>query len=283
MNDKILLKERTNTRAWLTAITTAAVGGTILIFSEFSEYAANHPALKALLSNLGGVIFASVALIVVYEIGTKRAFFDEIMHHIRLADDVQQAGIVAVKATSNFIDSFRWVELFEDAKYVDVLVAYANTWRGVNRAEIKKFASKDTSRMRVILPDPDDMALMSELGRRFGKSVDEMKGEIVRATTEYISLFTQAKAKSKLEIWYHSVTPVFTAYRFDKKIVFTTYRHVRGQVLQIPVFMFTSGTLSDLIMSEIEALTSPTSNISRKFYPKPADKPPENDNLETAG
>lgn len=267
MGDEKILTERTNLWAILIALVILAVGVFLLISAEYSKFVSESVPLKSLVSNSGSVLITSVALIFLWELRARRSFFAEIMHHVKLGENVKTAGVSGVGVSSSIGRDFDWPALFGQAREVDILVAYANTWRSANRVELQKFAENSSKKMRVILPDPEHQELMAELARRFNLSPDEVKKEIIKASTEFISIFTQAGGKERLEVWFHSASPVFSCYRFDKLFIFTTYKYSPGRGI-IPYLLADGGTLSGFFESELTALTSPGSTLTRRSYPK---------------
>lgn len=277
MKQDNIISERTNLRTRFWSFIIGVIGLGLIIAAETSETIKSIPSIKALSSEIGSVLVVSISLTIFWELSTKRDFFAEIMHHVQLSENIKQAGVKSIEVTASYISDFDWRGLIGNAKNVDILVAYGGTWRRSNRGTLTEFAKKSGTKMRVILPDPENTQLIQELARRFNSTLEDVQREIQQAKTEFISLFTQAGAKAKLEIWYHSASPVFSCYVFDNEVIFATYRHRPGQSIPIPMFSLGNGTLSTFVRDELAALTDPESKLARRAFPKEEPQAPTKD------
>lgn len=266
MSERDIYIERTNLRTILTAIFTAVLGVCLLYLAANWTYLTQYPSIQSVIRELGGLVIASIALALLWELAAKRAFLSELMSKARLAEDVRSAGLINI--VQDFYRGIEWPRLIKNVTKFDVFFAYGRTWRNTNNAELLALARRHDIRVRIVLPDPDNQDLMSELARRFSTTTDEIRKLIEEASSEFIKIFGHgSKTNSQFSLWYLSTTPVFSFYRFDSIAILALYRHtkVRGQ---IPTFVVEQGgTIYDFIRSEFDEFIKEPDGLARKVYP----------------
>src|SRR5690606_27560373 len=107
-------------RAALIAIGTVAAGALILWWS--TAWASSAP-MAAFLGQLGGLLVATGLLTVVWDVFGRRAFAREVLAKARLSADVVDSGITRI--TDQYLHEVAWEELFDGARHIDIVVAYA--------------------------------------------------------------------------------------------------------------------------------------------------------------
>src|SRR5690348_17121919 len=93
---KSALAERTTLRTILVAGCALVSGGILLfLYSDQSLWDKGSP-WQVLVGNLGGLLIASVAIALIWELAGKRAFVDEVLAKVRLSHDVSSSGLTAI-------------------------------------------------------------------------------------------------------------------------------------------------------------------------------------------
>lgn len=217
----------------------------------------------SLLRDFGSLFVVTGVFTILWELVGRRALFDEFWTKAQLAESVRAAGL------SHVADSFRsdvdWPQLLRTATKLDIFFAYGRTWRNTHSELLEALLRRGDGRVRLVLPDPGNAAIMSELARRF----EQPEADVVRAIGETKDAFsrmaTEAAARDRLEIWVVPLAPLFTFYRIDQKAVMATYRHKRGRGTVPALVMDSSGFLYEFVSQEFDALLSPPSPLGRRI------------------
>jgi hypothetical protein len=233
-----LFAERVNYRALLMLVPITAAGTGFLFWSQFSE-AWHHPIRAVVLREIGVLLFATVALTLVWDLVGKRAFADEILAKANMSRDLADAGIDVF--TSDFRDNrIPWPELFKCSNKLDIFVSYASTWRNIHLSEIERLLSRQDGHIRVILSDPTNEDLLASLAKRFGKEKDFLKKQIEESIAFWRERNQQSKRSEgdadKVEIYLTDTAPFFTFYLFSTKAVAAFYNHRSGRI-PVPAFV----------------------------------------------
>src|SRR5436309_3589338 len=191
-DDVDLLTERVTRRIQLWSILIALAGLVLLYLSTPIDRAGYHK-IGALLQESGAALFIAGVLAVIWELGGKRAFADEILAKADMSRDLAEAGVDSV--APSFRDSrVNWNKLFKNACRLDIFVAYGATWRNTQAERIEELLSDADAKLRIVLPDPEDSHIVDTLARRFGgMSNEDMKREIEVAR----AFFQHQKEKAK--------------------------------------------------------------------------------------
>jgi hypothetical protein len=253
-DDIILLKERVDRRIQLLSILIALLG-LLMLYVSTPVHEAGYKRSGTLLEESGAAIFISGVLAVLWEKAGKRAFADEILAKANMSRDLAEAGIDVI--THSFKDDrINWDQLFKNACRLDLFVAYGHSWRNTQSERIDRLLSDAAATIRVILPDPEDDEVVKNLSGRF-----EMKPESVKQEIDETRKFFERrvkKAKGKVELYFTRITPVFSFYRFNNKVVFALYNHRRGQQL-VPSFICDKeGFLFQFFSAEFEGICGDT-------------------------
>lgn len=242
------LKDRSNWRAVSGALVFVILGLVFLWLSE-TKWLADSPAAKGLFGQLGGLLLASVAIAFIWEFFSKRALMEEMLDKAQIAQDVHRSGLDAISLFP--LKAVDYTRLIKESMKIDIQVSYGGSWRTQNEWELREFAKRSGARIRVILSNPDNNQLLAELARRYGKSNEQIAHLIREAVDDYKRIFS-VKGGAKLEIWVHDKPPVYSCFRFDNKIVITTYRYQEGRG-QVPTLVCSrGGEYFDFFKGEIE-------------------------------
>lgn len=242
-----LYRNNTTLRTLLVAAGFVLLGVAAMVVASY--YLDKHPNAQEIVRSLGGLFIATVALTVVWDLAAKRSLLAELMAITQLAEDVKTAGIVHI--TSDFYRGFDWASAFEKAKEFDLLFAYGHTWRGMNQVYMQRSAEKKGTKIRILLPDPEDAEVVKELARRFSTQPDALKMEIQEATRNFQKIFRESES---FGLWYMPLAPVYSWYRFDQNAVVAFYKHGQERTNVPSLVVEQGGTVFNFMRNEFEAL-----------------------------
>jgi len=255
-----LYQDRVNYKVLGTVAVILIVGIALLLVSHWIQCYATW---KAIIGQLGGLLVVTAVISVAWEVAVKRAFLDEILAKSHVSRDIQFSGIT--KITDIFHTDVPWGDLIRQSAKIDLFFAYAQTWRNTHVEDFRCAAAKADTRIRVVLPDPDDDQTITELARRFSYEKDVLRGRVNEAKDFFQRLCgPDGSRRAAIEVWFLPAAPTFTCYRFDKTAVLTTYTHRPGRGA-IPTFVCEEGgTLCKFIREEFDALVSGNKPLARK-------------------
>jgi hypothetical protein len=276
-----LYRERTSLRTRLLAIFVLLFGILLLVAANGWDWLRHHYILTSLVRDCGSLLIVSVPVAVLWELYAKRAFIDELLSKARasvndliartiLARELQEAGLRAF--TTDFAHQVNWLDLFRNARRVDLFFSYARSWMNINNAQLEELARREGARIRVVLPDPDNQELVSELARRFGKQTDEIRASILATRDDFFRMFVTPFQDNRqgpdFSLFYASTAPQFTFYRFDSRSVLALYKHRQGRG-GVPVFEAEEGgTIHLFIQQEMDAFIG-DEQLARRVHPAP--------------
>lgn len=268
---KNYIKDMTNLKTLLVSGGLLLLGLLFLLLSELLTYPEGYLWVRSLISNFGSLLVATLSIAILWELFSKRSFLDEILERTGLADDIRTAGIRGISI--NPVKGPDFTKLIREAERLDIFVCYANTWRATHESDLKYLASKRKARIRLIVPDPDDMEIMRDLARRFGASSDQMMSQRIKdAIGDYKTLFSSVgNPDLDFTVWTHHENPVTSFYRFDRMAVVTLYKHARGRGNVPTLVAERYGTLYTYVEAEIDALVKGSHEkapLATKIYPE---------------
>jgi hypothetical protein len=259
-----------------TGLSVGMVGGSIFVIGicliRLAEFIpSDWPTWKPIVTNVGGLLIASVGLAIAWELQVKRAFVDEIFEAAKVASEIRDAKIVGV--TTEFMTGVEWIKHIDSAKEMDILFFGGGTWRNAFDHKILELMKRPGARVNLILPNPHSAVVQEELSRRFGYSEEEVARRITESEAFFKELASKpGVAKGVLKVWHLDESPLFTFYRLDNSYVLTTYRH--GGKGKIPTLVcYKGGSLADFVDEQIEAMIGKRSPLAKLTYPagKPSD------------
>jgi hypothetical protein len=243
------LRQLTTLRTAFVAVGVAALGAVLLYISSLDSLD-DQPAWQGLLSQLGGVLVAAVAIALLWELVAKRAFAGEVFAIARVGTDVRNAALTRIG--TSYLDDVDWEGYFATVEKLDIFVAYAGTWRGMNYQRLMQVAAQPTSRIRVFLPNPNDAVLVGRLAQRFAMTAADVESRIRTARSEFAGL--QQAGGGEVRVYYHSGDPLYSCYRFDKTAILTLYSHTRTRTNVPTIVCRDGGTLYDFVREELRAI-----------------------------
>lgn len=253
-NNKIkLFIKWENLRVLFLALVIAIGGIVLLYFSSLKELWQDHEAWQVVVQNMGGLLVITCTITLLWEYWLRRSFLDEVLAKVRMADEIKLAGIVRI--TDAWHRDIDWESYFSTVKKLDIFFAYAHTWRSNYDKQLKEIAKRKGVRIRIVLPNPEDEQVVSELARRFNYTTEVLRALINESKEYFIDLRRiGANNGAQINIWFLPATPQFAFYRFDRIAIFTLYSHSRERT-PVPAFVVEmGGTLYDYIRKEFDAM-----------------------------
>ena len=262
-----LSRERVSLRTIIGALIVFIVGlGLLMTVNEWDWLRDKHQNVAAFVRELSALFIVTVAVTLVWELAVKRAFVEELLskarealtsviEETRVTEELRAAGLKVF--TNDFWNAIHWLVLFKDTNTLDLFFAYARSWVGAYTPQLQELARRQGVRIRVVLPNPENPELMTELGRRFRKPPDEVRTDIVDTVKDLMSIFVDpfvpqaGLSAPNFSLYFCHTPPVFTFYRFDQMAVLALYKHRSGKG-GIPVFVAEKGgSVFDFIVQEM--------------------------------
>lgn len=125
-----IYEQLTSYRTYIISLLVGVVGFILLLLSDFIDWQ-GHLTIQTLLRDFGSLLIASIAVAVVWELSSKRAFYAEALSASRLVDDVTETGLIGVSA--KWHGDIDWRRLFRSSHVAKFLFWYSRTWRNTNR------------------------------------------------------------------------------------------------------------------------------------------------------
>lgn len=265
------LQQLTNLRTYIASAIIFIVGILLLIAGERTTFGDGYLWARSVTSNFGALLIASVSIAMLWELFSKRSFLDELLAKTGLAEDLRTVGIIGVSI--NPVRGPDFSKIIRSSERLDIFVCYANTWRATFEEDLKFLASKKNSRIRLIIPNPDNQEIMKDLAKRFNANdAATMESRIRQAIEEYKTLFASVTNTSlDFSVWIHDETPVSSFYRFDRCAVITLYKHAKGRGKAPTIVAERGGALYTYIESEVDSMVKgiePYKQLARKIFPK---------------
>ncbi|RJP51382.1 MAG: hypothetical protein C4586_04410, partial [Anaerolineaceae bacterium] len=263
--NRIIYQQLTSYRTYIVSFVIGAVGVILILLSDLIDWQ-GHLSVQTLLRDFGSLLIASVAVAVVWELSSKRAFYAEALSASRLVDDVAETGLVG--ASAKWHGNIDWQRLFRSTNNLEILFIYARTWRNTHRVDLIDFSMRSGAKAVIVLPDPNNDVLLTAIGQRVNNEAQEIKSSIFEAQNDFIEIFNRTgNAAQKLEIWYLPFVPMYSYYRFGEKAIFTVYQH-RKERIEVPTFVMESGgTLYEFFEQEFESIVRGEHPIGMKAFP----------------
>lgn len=263
-------KQLTNIRTYLASGGIFVAGLFFLILSETLFFAEGSLWIKSVMSNFGALLIASVSIAALWELFSKRAFLDELLAKTGLAEDIRNVGVTGISL--NPVRGPDFSKIIKSSVRLDMFVCYANTWRATFEEDLRFMAAKKNCRVRLIVPDPDNLEIMKDLAKRFNANdAETMQGRVKQAVADYKALFVSvANPTLDFSVWIHDETPVSSFYRFDRCAVVTLYKHAKGRGSAPTLVAERGGSLYGYVEGEIDSMVmgvQPYSQLARKIFP----------------
>lgn len=210
--------------------------GVVLLAAGERTSDANHPIWRAVLLSVGGLLVASATLSILWELRGRRVFAEEVLAAAGVADDVRRSGLRAV--SDDYLEVADWPELFRNATEIDLLASWGATWRRRFERQWIEWIKQPNVRLRVLLPDSTDTALLAHLAGRFDKDVDYVKSRINETSGFYAGLQRTGGENTTVEVRHIVRAPVWGYYRMGATVVATLYPSSLASAPGVPSMVF---------------------------------------------
>lgn len=236
----------------LTTLTFSICAGLLSLALLFAAtFVDDASALHAVLNDLGGVLFASVALAVFWDLVARRRFATEMFETAGVGVDVLGAGLTHIGM--RYLKDLDWDVLLAGARELDIFVTYGRTWRNTHSDRLTQLArTRKDARIRVFLPDPDNAEDLAVLSKRFAMTAADLATAIKESRTFYSALDNGDGAT--VEVYQRSGVTSFSCYRVDDHAVVTLYSHLRERTAVPTLVCKKGGSLYDFVVTELDAI-----------------------------
>ncbi len=225
--------------------------GAILLFAAAKIEKSTTAAVYTTVREVGALVFAAGILSVGWELLGRRALTDEVLSAAELSSDVKNAGLKRI--ATHYLD-VNWDALLSEANHVDLFFAYARTWRNTHATGLRRLVARKGTHLRVVLPNRDNEALMTQLAAKFSYSAEELRNLIDGAEQDFANLSRQAAADATVELHRTDEFPVFSYYRLDRRYFAVLYSQAPGRV-DVPTFECEQGgTLAGFFRVQFDRL-----------------------------
>ncbi|CAM5661252.1 hypothetical protein SALBM217S_10309 [Streptomyces griseoloalbus] len=250
----------TSLKYWLVSVISLIIGVCFLYVSGIGWFK-RHETFGTLANQFGGLMIASVALALLWELVGRRSFFHEMLEVLRLKNDVESAGLDAIGTDySKVVD---WEHCLDGAKKLDIFAAWATTWRNTHQTRLTRIATRPDSKIRVCLPNPNDVDCVKILAARFTMSEDRVRSKLTEAIDGYKDLDGRA-GTGRVEIYGSTAFRAFTAYRVDDVFIVSLYHHKDSRSGTVPALSCREGgSLYEFFSADLEGVL----DASVKLYP----------------
>jgi hypothetical protein len=257
-----LRTERVTWRAVGVAAGVTVFGAILLYVTSIEELWRIHPRIQHLVEKIADLIFATGLLAVLWEFIGKRILLDEILAKTGIAREIRAAGLKQV--FPNFQGPIDWRTLFQGARHLDILISYGRTWRNQHLEDLRTFATRAGTRIRLIVPDPSNDANVQALAQRY----DIERAEVKRRIEETIGSFRELTTHGNVEIWVMATPPVYSVYRFDEIAIFSIYNHQVDRSAVPALILERGGTLYEFAITDLNKLFTNSARC-RRIFPEP--------------
>ncbi|WHT21181.1 hypothetical protein N8J89_09020 [Crossiella sp. CA-258035] len=245
----------------LIAVGAAAVGLLLLWIAGTLDAIKSNPGAQNVVNNLGSALITGMALVVLWELASKRSFAREVIEITGSATNLERSGII--RAGTEYLKDADWDNLFSRARELDIFFAYGQTWRNSNLSNLRAIAKKKDCQIRVFLPDAEDPETVKQFAARIMKTPERTVDLIVEAKEDFERLSMQGSAN--ISIYYRPGTLLYSAYRFDNTAVVTLYSHHQERGSVPTIVCQGPGSLYSFVRNDLESIRQQ----SRKVFPLP--------------
>lgn len=246
-----LAKALVDLAAWQIGAALLVVGIGLLYLSRELEGSKGPNPGDTTLRELGALLVVTGVLSVFWELRGRRALTGEVLAAAELSSDITSAGL---KRIATHYLNVEWDGLLNEANHVDLFFTYARTWRNTHATGLRRLVARDGTRLRVVLPDRDNEALMALLAAKFSYTTEELRDLVDGAEQDFANLRRQAAAGASVELHRTDEFPVFSYYRLDRRCFGVLYSQASGR-FDVPTFECEQGgSLAAFFRDQFEKL-----------------------------
>ena len=205
--------------AWKTiiALLVGLLGGIMLLVFASRD---------TILHDFGAILTTSVTMSLIFQLWLLKDLLKDLFHYVRSAEHWSRSGVSGFYLDFHD-DKLPWADLFRRSDQLQLVVAYARTWRNTHQTQLKDSVSASGRSIEVILPDPSSDESMIEYGRRFQISADEMRSRVGEAIGFFEELGKATHRNSAVTVYLFKRTLQLSFYRFSQGAVVASYSHRR--------------------------------------------------------
>lgn len=202
--------------------------------------------------NLSSTIATVILANVLWEIIAKENFAKSILKQVKISENIARSGIDSVYVDFREID---WGKEFQSTKSFTAAFIYAYSWRSNNEKYIKAFASRNSrkKRMNIIVPDPENAAIMSDLDRRFNFEHGDTKKKIEDCIKDFHDLGAT--------VYLYNGTLQASYYKMDKECVMSFFTHTKEKGIVPALKAMKNGNMYNYISADLDALIKQSTKV----------------------
>lgn len=243
--------QNTTLKNTLWAVLLAVAGFALLLFASHETYWDDRQTLQVFLQQAGGAIAVAGILSVLWELAGKRAMRRETFELAGLRHEVERSRLDRIVENYNELD---WQSMLAATSTVDLWVSYGRTWRQANFSHLQQTLQDSSARLRVVMPDPDDLDALLLMAERFGRDPKDLTALMKEARADLEGLAERSKAT--VEIYLRTGEPLHALYLLGGKAVVTLYSHQRERGSTPALVASAGGHLHAFLRRDMDALIS---------------------------
>lgn len=178
-------------------------------------------------------LFAAFTVSFAWEVLSKNALLRELQHHTDkafrdagLSNTLANQGIL--DTTTDFAHEIPWNKYIADADEIDVCWWAGLGWIQTHRPDIETAANKHKLRIRYVIPDTKDPAVLDQM-----VAVSRIEAEVLKSN--YVSTCDELRPLGDMvKLFNIKQLPQYGMVRLGSRIVFFPYSHLRGRPVGRP-------------------------------------------------
>jgi hypothetical protein len=178
---------------------------------------------RELLKSVGSILVSIGVLAFLWELFTKRSFLEETLALANMAVELKNAGIERV--SNHYLSELQWAEMLKTSPTLDFFFVHARTWCNVNTVSLGEATRLRGRTVRVLLPDPGNPQIISELARRFNSATQDVENAIKETKAFFEKVGRHPGEGTVVEIRYVAAVPLFSIYLLGERAVFSLHSH----------------------------------------------------------
>lgn len=245
-------KQRNTALALLAALAIIVFSGAVIWVGSLGEEWYHF-----VLVQIGTAVIVAAGLGLLWDVWGKRLLADEIFEKMKVGQAVSRWGL---RELSMAWTEQPWPALFAKGPNVDLMVGYAQTWRGVAFSGLEDFLAERENTLRVCLPDPSLEWLMVSLGHRYNLPPERVSERIRDAARYFAKLRDTGEAT--VQIFFRPGQPLYGLYRFESVAIVTLYPHRKEKSSKIPTMTMETGEMVQWLKEDFEAALRDAREVS---------------------
>jgi len=194
--------------------------------------------LLAILSSISVAAF----LFGFWEMFVKKSFAKEILKLADISNNISLSGIEYIYSNFRDID---WREIIRNCDNLTIVVSYAESWRKHNYDILKEIPIRNGA-LTVYLPNYNDLEILKDLGRRFGKTPEKIKELIIESANEFYDI--------DASVFIYDGTFQSSYYVIDEISIMSFFNHHK-EPSTVPALKVNSlGSFNNYIKNDIEKI-----------------------------